>query len=35
MKITEDWWSVIIGFVLIFAATVGFKVPWKIFTYGG
>lgn len=35
MKITEDWWSVIIGFALIVVGALGFTIPWKIFTYGG
>lgn len=33
MKITEDWWTVIVGFALIVLAVVGLNVPWKIFSY--
>lgn len=33
MKITEDWWTVIVGFALIVLSVIGLNVPWKIFSY--
>lgn len=35
MKITEDWWTVIVGFIIILISLTGFTIPWKIFSYGG